>query len=60
MNVNETLRQLREAIAKADAITAKSTNYLNPATSAYQDVALLAEALDTWLSDGGFLPDDWK
>lgn len=44
MDPNETLRQMRAAWIDGDFVT----------------VAHRAADLDEWLSQGGFLPDDWK
>ncbi len=55
MDPNETLRQIREAIQAFD------DNYGEPPSeSAATAVLDLFEALDGWLSKGGFLPDDWQ
>lgn len=50
MDPNETLRMLRERVADA----------LNDRDYSPIRVAILFEALDEWLSKGGFLPDDWR
>jgi hypothetical protein len=44
MDPNETLRLMRDALAEGDLET----------------VAEMAEALDGWISTGGFLPDAWR
>jgi hypothetical protein len=44
MDPNETLRLMRLALAEGDLETA----------------AELADALDGWISTGGFLPDAWR
>ena len=44
MDPNETLRMLRRAIERREI-------------DAIED---LFDALDIWLSSGGFLPDDWS
>lgn len=51
MDPNQALRELRTALA-ASRRAPGDTGYL-------RDVADSAQALDDWLSDGGFLPTDW-
>jgi len=55
MDVNETLRTMRKLVS--------DTNL----TPSYEDAARIGteladafEALDEWLSKGGFLPSDWN
>lgn len=54
MDPNKTLQDLRKAIRRLND---------NDAVGADGDVRILldtAEALDGWLSSGGFLPADWR
>jgi len=55
MDPNETLRTMREAIARYD-----NAIKLVDADDAASDVLDAARALDEWLSHGGFLPKAWK
>lgn len=54
MDPNAVLDELRAAIADYDA-----TADVQEADAAAQRIANAAEALDGWLSMGGFLPVDW-
>jgi hypothetical protein len=54
MDPNETLRQLRKAFADMDNATDRDDFEI--ATREAQD---LFEALDNWLTRGGFVPRDW-
>jgi hypothetical protein len=58
MDPNETLRQLRAAIGDAYAIC--DDEETECALDALQELATLAEALDQWISRGGFLPREWE
>lgn len=49
MDPNETLAALRGAVARLDA-----------GEDAADDVVEAFEALDSWLSKGGFAPGDWS
>lgn len=53
MDPNETLRQLRHVV--------QLNNQDNLITDDHTLDYVLerVQALDTWLTDGGFLPDDW-
>lgn len=56
MDPNEALRQLRDALRRlryADSHTDEQN------TVDYEVVAEYAQALDEWLSKGGFLPERW-
>lgn len=55
MDVNEVLRDLRRALQDW-RIAATQESALNAATEIVND----AEALDEWLSQGGYLPADWS
>lgn len=55
MDVNETLRQLREALAQWHL-----RGDVEGALAAADAIAEKAHALDEWLSKGGFLPEDWS
>jgi hypothetical protein len=48
MDPNETLQMLRQLAADARA------------SEGYEPWASAFEVLDDWISNGGFLPDDWK
>lgn len=54
MDPNETLRLLREAITGLFAVDTDNASY-DPAV----EIAERFQALDEWLSKGGFLPTDW-
>lgn len=49
MDPNETLREIRELIAL----------HIESARGDYARLLELCEALDGWLSHGGFLPREW-
>jgi hypothetical protein len=53
MDPNATLREIRELLA--DPVPADSGLW----GSRLERLAELVEALDGWLSKGGFLPDGW-
>jgi len=53
MDPNVTLRQLRAAVSDM------AGDEFEFDASAVGDAAELFEALDEWLSNGGFLPEDW-
>jgi hypothetical protein len=55
MDPNETLRLLRLTI-KQMGVEPKNAIWMAHA----EEVVEYVEALDTWLSSGGFIPDDWK
>lgn len=55
MDPNETLKQLRDAIK---AVTNPDSEDRLGVRRTY-DLIYAFEALDEWLSKGGFLPDDW-
>lgn len=55
MDPNETLKQLRELLGRDNtprSVTAKLCTLA--------DAEELFQALDEWLSKGGFLPEEWK
>lgn len=51
MDPNANLAEIRKILAKSD----EETSILE-----YERLAELMEALDNWLSQGGFLPEAWK
>lgn len=57
MDPNETLRQIRQAIQRANAVTGAYSQDEFHAEMA--SVPELFEALDEWIQSGGFLPADW-
>ena len=57
MDPTETLRRLRELV------TSVSVEAIEDVTALESDALELAEcfeALDTWITKGGFLPNAWK
>jgi hypothetical protein len=58
MDPNETLRQLREAVAAYR--TADSHGDAESRADVAETVVSRFEDLDQWLSDGGFLPGAWN
>ena len=50
MDPNETLKKIRELIPQVRS---------SESTAPGDDLAEAVEALDDWLSHGGFLPKDW-
>jgi len=58
MDPNETLRLLREAIRAYDREEAGEDNIMRLIDAA-SEVRNLAEALDIWVTKGGFLPSAW-
>lgn len=72
MDPNEALKRLRQAIkvfraadANAEAAAEGDSNdaeieALQRSAGAGAAVVELAEALDDWITQGGFLPDDWR
>lgn len=55
MDVNEALRQMREAITQWHL-----RGDMAGALDAADKIAEQAHALDEWLSNGAYLPDDWN
>lgn len=55
MDVNETLRRLREAVAQWTL-----ANGTDAALHAADDAVQAFIDLDEWLSKGGFLPTEWN
>jgi hypothetical protein len=58
MDPDEALKQLREALDGmhgVGAATVGTAGWLD----AVEDLARAAEALDTWMANGGFLPAGW-
>lgn len=55
MDVNETLKIIRESAREADYAISEETRQI-----AYARMAEHFEALDQWLSKEGFLPDAWR
>lgn len=61
MDPNETLRQIRELLAVQHQYEDDTTTAGVAARRlAEREIAEHAEALDNWLSRGGFLPDAWR
>lgn len=57
MDPNETLRELRESVRRAQRAADGDSN--DAEIEAWQEAGEKILALDEWLSRGGFLPDDW-
>ncbi len=57
MDPNATLATLRNAIIQMDAAESSADLSYQIAAEELRDAA---EALDDWLSKGGFLPDAWQ
>lgn len=55
MDPNTALAQLRQASEWMERYTDEAVD-----KALIDDIMLSFEALDDWLSRGGFLPDDWK
>jgi hypothetical protein len=58
MDPNKTLASLRAALEDARAAAEGDSN--DAEIEAWQEVGEYVEALDEWLTKGGFLPDDWE
>jgi len=56
MDPNTALQNAREALARREAAYSDRSTEEN---SAADDLAESFEALDAWLSKGGFLPAEW-
>lgn len=54
MDPNEALRLIREAIKRMQA-----ASHADDYTDAASDLADAVQALDEWLTRGGFLPEEW-
>lgn len=54
MDPNAALRNMREAISRTWEAEGEADRL-----AAAEDLAVAAEALDSWLSTGGFLPSGW-
>lgn len=59
MDPDKTLHELREAIARVRAMQGAGYSYEEMA-DATLPMADAADALDGWLSKGGFLPGAWR
>jgi len=57
MDPNETLKRLRELLGGESSCSAKADGGLR--CDDWSDVQELFQALDQWLSKGGFLPKAW-
>lgn len=53
MDPNRVLKQLRQSLIEVEFEEGEAR------LSALEDVALCADALDAWMSGGGFLPEPW-
>ena len=66
MDPNETLRKIREAARDVRLALDSYANDTDPLTRAFalaassDSLADATEALDEWLSKGGFLPSAWQ
>lgn len=58
MDPDEALQQLREALSVAREAAEGDSN--DAEIEAWQEVGDCVEALDDWLSKGGFLPGGWN
>ena len=58
MDPDETLRQIRDGIEQARNAASGDSN--DAEIEAWQDVGHWFDALDRWLTSGGFLPRDWR
>lgn len=57
MDPNEALRLIRRLVSDSEEI---DEYYDYSVTDRYDDLEEAVKILDTWLSSGGFLPDDWN
>lgn len=57
MDINATLHRMREIVGDFKACTPECVNVLERHDGELFD---LFEAMDKWISSGGFLPDAWK
>lgn len=61
MDPNRNLEEQRELIAEIMALEdSGDTSKLNEIASAGAKLAELAQALDEWIRNGGFLPKEWQ
>lgn len=62
MDPDAALQRLRELLdpAKVDAALAETTNPGDAATDILNEVCDVFAGLDSWMSKGGFAPDNWK
>jgi hypothetical protein len=58
MDPNTALDNIRAAIIVAQAAADGDSN--DAEIEAWQEVGEAFQALDEWISKGGFLPDEWK
>lgn len=59
MDPNETLRRLRELLSTRQNLDDDDQDNDQELIRVGDDIAELVEALDTWLTKGGFLPAAW-
>lgn len=59
MDPDANLDELRKRVAKAQSCIMAGSS-LNKVEDDIERACELFEALDNWLSDGGFLPKDWS
>lgn len=57
MDPNQTLQEIREFIVAYNTLPDRTPEYRF--AELLDDIATRFEALDGWLSTGGFLPDSW-
>lgn len=62
MDPNAVLQDLRDALSAfwSAQTTAAGAVLASPLAGAADDLATAADALDSWLRKGGFLPTDWS
>ena len=60
MDPDEALRQLRAAIEKLKSDMRSDDTRCYDLGDSADEVIVAFEALDGWLSNGGFAPKDWK
>jgi hypothetical protein len=59
MDPNETLRRLRELLSTRQNLDLDDPDNDQELIRVGDDIAELVEALDDWITKGGFLPKDW-
>lgn len=61
MDPDEALKKLRESAARVQEVFDNYVrNRFDPLEGAAETLLTYAQALDDWLSKGGFLPADWN
>lgn len=60
MDPNETLKRIRELARRVRETERVDPNNFSTYTANADELAFAIDALDSWITRGGFLPSDWS